>query len=182
MQAKLQRLGIWLLTGLSALVCCVAVWIQAPGMVLAGLTPNWPLIWLVCWSLHRRPWQAAVAGISLGMVMDGLTQPQPTHVLGLTVVAILTARLKEQRVIQDSVISVALIVFGMVVIAESLMALQWSVLLAWSELGTPWAERSLEMIWQNHRVIGLGSAAITSLWAPAVYLPLNSLWRSRSEA
>ncbi|MEN9202172.1 MAG: rod shape-determining protein MreD [Thermostichus sp. DG_1_6_bins_120] len=192
-----------MVTALTGLLAVVAPWWRGPGLELAGLTPDWPLIWVVCWSVRRNPWQGAVAGITLGLLQDALTSPHPTHALGLAVVGILTARLQKQRYIQEDFISVALIVFGMVVIAETLMALQWMLLTTWQgsdgmnltemetfvdELWNPIqpsstlsgdGTRSLESIWWNHQRNALTSAILSSLWAPALYLPLSHWWQSQ---
>ncbi|MEN9226246.1 MAG: rod shape-determining protein MreD [Thermostichus sp. HHBFW_bins_43] len=192
-------------TALSGLLAVVAPWWRGPGLELAGLTPDWPLIWVVCWSVRRNAWQGAVAGITLGLLQDALTSPRPTHALGLAVVGILTARLQKQRYMQEDFISVALIVFGMVVIAETLMALQWMLLNTsvwqgsdglnltgmetfldglWNQIqssGTISGDgpRSLESIWWNHQRNTLTSAILSSLWAPALYLPLSHWWQSQ---
>ncbi len=145
-----------------------------------GLTPDWPLIWVVCWSVRRTMWQGAVAGIVLGWIQDGLSYPQPTHSLSLALVGILTARLQKQRYIQEDFISIALIVFGMVVIAQTILALQWTLLtlIQWqphlaSSVGPP----SLAVIWANHQRTALTSAILSSLWAPILYLPLRQWWQ-----
>ena len=104
----------------------MGAWVRLPGMVLAGLTPDWVLIWVVCWSVNRSAGQAIWAGIVLGFLQDALTQPYPTHALGLAIVGLLTARLQKQRFLQEDFISVALIVFGMAVIVETVMAIQWT--------------------------------------------------------
>ncbi|MFS8854181.1 rod shape-determining protein MreD [Synechococcus sp. H55.7] len=187
----------WVVTALSGVLAAVAPWWRGPGLELAGLTPDWPLIWVVCWSVRRKAWQGAVAGITLGFLQDALTSPCPTHALGLAVVGILTAKLQKQRYMQEDFISVALIVFGMVVIAETLMALQWMWLVAsqGSENLDPagmqtWLDglqslsstggdgpRSLESIWWNHQRNALTSAILSSLWAPALYWPLSRWWQ-----
>jgi len=71
--------------------------------------------------------QGAIAGLALGLLRwHDVTHP--THALSLALVGILTARLQKQRYIQEDFISVALIVFGMAVLAETVTALQFSFL------------------------------------------------------
>jgi rod shape-determining protein MreD len=156
----------WGVTVLSVLVCLLLSPTRLPGMELGGIGPNWLLIWVVAWSLKRAPLQGALAGLILGMIQDGLTAPQPTHALSLAVVGLLTARLQKQRYIQEDFISVALIVFGMAVLAETITAIQFSL-----EGG-----RSLVEIWTYHQLVALSSAILSSLWAPIVYFPLNRWW------
>ncbi|HIK20838.1 MAG TPA: rod shape-determining protein MreD [Synechococcus sp. M44_DOE_062] len=200
---KLKSHLNWVVTALSGLLAAVAPWWRGPGLELAGLTPDWPLIWVVCWSVRRKAWQGAVAGVTLGFLQDALTSPCPTHALGLAVVGILTAKLQKQRYMQEDFISVALIVFGMVVIAETLMALQWMWLAAlqgsegldpagmqslldglgnslqsFGSIGGD-GPRSLESIWWNHQRNALTSAILSSLWAPALYWPLSRWWQSQ---
>lgn len=150
----------------SVLLCALALPLRLPGMELRGIGVNWFLIWVVAWSVKRTAWQGALAGVALGLIQDGLTVPNPTHSLGLAFVGILTARLQKQRFIEEDFISVALIVFGMAVIAETMMALQFSLT----------SDRPLSDIWVYHQQTALSSAILSSLWAPAVYYPLNRWW------
>jgi rod shape-determining protein MreD len=99
-------------------------------------------------------------------MQDGMTAPQPTHVLSLVIVGILTGRIQKQRYIQEDFISVALIVFGMAVVGETVTAIQYTFI----------GDRNLAEIWTDHQRIALSSAILSSLWAPVVYYPLNRWW------
>jgi rod shape-determining protein MreD len=151
----------------SLLLCLLLLPTRLPGMELAGIGPNWLLIWVVAWSVNRTMFQGAMAGLVLGLIQDGMTAPTPTHTLSLMAVGVLTARLRKGRYIQEDFISVALIAFGTAVIAETVMAIQYSFQ----------AERSLVEIWNYHQLIALSSAILSSLWAPVVYFPLNRWWQ-----
>ncbi|KAM3097967.1 rod shape-determining protein MreD, partial [Phormidesmis sp. 146-12] len=94
------------------------------------------------------------------------TAPSPTHALSLAIVGALTAKLQKQRYVQEDFISVALIVFGMAVLAETVTAIQFSLL----------GGRSIAEIWTYHQFVALSSAILSSLWAPVVYFPLNRWW------
>jgi len=85
-------------------------------------------------------------------------------------VGILTARLQKQRYIQEDFISVALIVFGMAVLAETVTALQFSSSGVRQEAQKLALYRTAE-IWTYHQQIALCSAILSSLWAPVVYTP-----------
>jgi rod shape-determining protein MreD len=166
-RSPVARLGVSCVgTALSVFLCLMLSPTRLPGMELAGIAPNWLLIWVVAWSLKRAPWQAVAAGFTLGLLQDAMTQPLPTHAFSLMAVGLLTARIQKQRFLQEDFISVALIVFGMAVIAETIMALQFSI------MGT----RSLVEIWKYHQLIALSSAILSSLWAPVLYFPLNRWW------
>lgn len=167
----------WLVTAGSAVVCILASWIRLPGMVLAGVTPNWPLIWVVCWSVSRPLWQGVLAGAVMGFLYDSITYHQPTHAVGFAIVGGMTSLLNKQRSVKEEFITVALLVFGMVIIAETVLASQHSLVLGWDEALGHWVRQSLETIWTNYRNSVFISAILTSLWAPAVYLPMNLWWR-----
>lgn len=154
----------------SVLLCLLILPTRWPGMELAGIGPNWLLIWVVAWSVKRTMFQGALAGLTLGLIQDGMTASYPSHILSLVVVGILTARLRKERYIQEDFISVALIAFGMAVIAETVTAIQYSFL----------GDRSLVEIWTYHQLIALSSAILSSLWAPVIYFPLNRWWQQMS--
>lgn len=160
----------------SVLLCLLLLPTRFPGMELLGIAPNWLLIWVVVWSVKRSVGQAAIAGLALGLLQDGMTSPDPTHALSLTVVGILTARLQKQRYIQEDFISIALIVFGMTVLAETIAAVQFFFLRS-AVVGM----ESYVEFWQQHQQTALCSAIVSSLWAPVVYYPLNHWWQRRKE-
>lgn len=177
-----------LVTVLSVLLCLLVLPLRLPGVELLGVAPNWLLIWVVAWSLRRSLWQGAIAGVALGLIQDGMTAPTPTHALSLAVVGILTSRIQKQRYIQEDFISVALIVFGMAVVAETVVAIQYSFQTFGLEFQSPPTEainldlegqtsgRTLSEIWIYHQQVALSSAILSSLWAPALYYPLRRWW------
>jgi rod shape-determining protein MreD len=136
-------------------------------MELAGIGPNWVLIWVVSWSVKRTMFQGALAGLVIGLIQDGMTAYAPTHVLSLVIVGVLTARLRKERYLREDFISIALIVFAMAVVSETVTAIQYSIR----------GDRSLAEIWTYHQLIALGSAVLSSLWAPIIYFPLNRWWQ-----
>ena len=167
----------WVVTVGSALLCLLLLPMRIPGMELLGIAPNWLLIWVVAWSIKRTVIQGAIAGLVLGLIQDGMTSPDPTHVLGLAIVGILTARLQKQRYLQEDFISVALIVFGMTILAETIATLQFGFF-SYTSAGTATLTiGKLAEVWQYRQQITLTSAIITSLWAPIVYYPLNHWWK-----
>lgn len=151
----------------SVLICSMLLLVRWPGMEMLGIAPNWLLIWVVAWSVKRTPLQGAIAGFLLGLVQDALTSPDPSHVWGFVMAGILTARIQKHKYVQEDIVSVALIVFGTVILNETVMAIQYSF----------WNDRTLTDTWLDHQRIALTSAILTSLWTPAVYLPLNFWWQ-----
>ena len=167
----------WMVTVGSVLLCLIVLPMRLPGMELLGIAPNWLLIWVVAWSVKRTVVQGAIAGFVLGLLQDGMTSPYPTHTLSLALVGIMTARLHKQRYIQEDFISVAIIVFGMAMLAEALTTLQFSFLTN-SEAGiNKFAVSNFIELWKEHQRIALASAILSSLWAPVVYYPLNRWWQ-----
>jgi rod shape-determining protein MreD len=104
------------------------------------------------------------------LIQDGMTAHAPTHTISLMLVGILTARLQKERYLREDFISVALIAFAMAVVAETVTAIQYSIQ----------GDRSLVEIWTYHQLIALGSAVLSSLWAPVIYFPLNRWWQQMS--
>jgi rod shape-determining protein MreD len=155
-----------LVTTASATLCALALPLKLPGMTLAGIGPHWLLAWVVAWSIKRDMLQGLLGGITVGLLQDSLTAPQPTHVIGLALVGLITGRINKKRLLAEEFVSVALIVFGMAALIEVVMALQ----LSWM------GDRPLLEIWERLPLIALSSAILSSLWAPVVYYPLNLWW------
>ncbi len=194
---RLRRLCDWLVVVGSVLLCLLILPARLPGAELLGIRPNWLLIWVVVWSVKRTAWQGAIAGLTLGLIQDGLTAlnalvipteaariphevlaasnelvlTYPSHIVSLMVAGILTARIQKQRYIQEDFISIALIVFGMAVVAETITALQYTLQ----------GIRDVSAVWADHQRIALSSAILSSLWAPVIYYPLNRWWEFLSD-
>ncbi len=156
------------MTASSVLLCLLLLPTRLPGMELLGIGPNWLLIWVVAWSVKRTVFSGALAGIVLGLLQDSMTSPNPTHAISLGIVGILTSLLQKQRFIEEDFISIAVIVFGMAVLAETIFGLQ---------LTFTGDERNVTDIWTYYQRVVLASAILSSLWAPVVYYPLNSWWQ-----
>ncbi len=121
----------------SVLVLLLLLPMRLPGTQIAGVGANWLLIWVVAWSIRRNAVQGAIAGVVLGLIQDAMTGPDPSHVLSLALVGALTAMLQKQRYIQEDFISVAMIVFGMAILAETVLALQLTLIAqdtSWTDL------------------------------------------------
>lgn len=151
----------------SVLLCLLLLPTRFPGMELLHIAPDWPLIWVVTWSIQRTPTQACFMGIILGLLQDAMTAPWPTHALSLALVGWLSSYLQKQRLMLDDFVSVALLVFGMAIVAETVLAVQFGII----------GDRHLGDIWVDHQRIALASAILSSLWAPAIYFPLTYWWK-----
>jgi len=179
MSPRSRHLINWTITLVSVIFCVLVLPTRLPGMELLGIGPNWPLIWVVAWSIRRKRtlMEAIVGGLVLGFLQDGMTALHPTHAASLVLVAVLTILLQKMRsippeIIEKDPIPIALIVFAMAVIAETLMAFQFS----WM------GERTLAEIWTYHQRVALCSSILSSLWAPVLYFPLNRWWDMTSSS
>ncbi|MEL7331398.1 MAG: rod shape-determining protein MreD [Cyanobacteria bacterium J06560_2] len=168
-----KQIWNWLITVASVFFCLLILPIRLPGMDIVGVGPNWLLIWVVAWSMSRLPWEGAIAGIVLGLLQDSLSAPFPSHMVGLAIAGIITARLHRRRFLQEDLISVALVVFGLAIVAETAMAMQLTMQYWFADESL---YPSLGSIWQYHQRVSLSSAILTSLWAPALYYPLKKWW------
>ena len=173
---KNRQLQIWNWSTifLSVLLCLLILPTRFPGMDILGVGPNWLLIWVVAWSISRTPFEGVMAGVILGLLQDGLTAPFPTHALGLAIAGYITARLAQRRFIQEDLISVALVVFGLAIVTETAMATQ---ITAKHLFGDGSLYPNLESIWRYHQRLSLSSAILSSLWAPVLYYPLKRWWQ-----
>jgi rod shape-determining protein MreD len=166
-----QKFLNWAVTIGSLLICVLAMYTRFPGMTLMGIAPNWLLIWLVAWSVNRPVILSVMVGVALGFIQDGMTfsglNVVPTHALGLAIAGGLTSLLQKQRYVQEDFISIALIVFGMAVIVETMHAVQLTAL-----------RINIDNVWILQQRIALSSAILSSLWSPVIYFPLSRWWRS----
>jgi rod shape-determining protein MreD len=151
---------------LSVLMCLLLLPARLPGMELLGINPHWLLIWVVAWSVKRTSFEGAMAGFILGLIQDGMTGQNPTHIFGLMAVGIITPKLQKEKYIKEDFISIALIVFGMVILTETITAMQHMIQ----------GLRNIGHIWLHHQKVALGGAILSSLWAPVLYYPLNLWW------
>ena len=151
----------------SVTICSMLLLFNFPGMEILGISPNWILILVIVWSVKRPIWQAAIAGISLGLIYDGITVSTSSHILSLVTVGIITASLNKQKYIGEDLISVALIAFFMAIVAETIVAFQY----IWEQTLT------VSQIWQDYQRVMIISALINSLWTPAIYFPFNKYWK-----
>ncbi|MBD2292846.1 rod shape-determining protein MreD [Anabaena sphaerica FACHB-251] len=164
----------WTVTSGSVVLCLLMLPTRFPGMELLGIAPNWLLIWVVAWSVKRSILAGALAGIILGLLQDAMTAPNPTHAVSLGIVGMLTSLIQKQRFIQEDFISIALIVFGMAIVSDTIFAMQLSL------IGGSCGDqcfRKVEDIWTYYQRVALASAILSSLWAPVLYYPLNRWWQ-----
>lgn len=170
---KNRKIPVWIrgvITIFLALVCLLLLPMRLPGMVLLGISPNWVLIWVIVWCIksERNLLQVISAGLVLGLMQDGMTHPEPTHALSLVIVAVLTFVLRKfkiipQKLLSQDMITMALIVFVMSFVAESILTLQF------------WATGNYQFkdLWYFYQKLVLTSAILSSVWTPLIAFPLS---------
>ena len=164
---NLRKFLNWAVIVGSVLVCILLSPMRLPGTELLGVRPNWLLIWVVAFSVKRTQLQGAIAGLALGLILDGMTFSYPSHTVSLGMVGFLTARLYQRRFFREDLISIAIVVFGMTLLSEVVTALQYSL----------HGLRNLGNIWETQQKAILCCAILSSLWAPVAYYPLHRWWR-----
>jgi len=164
---RARQMTDWGIIAASVLLCLFLLPHRFPGVELLGIAANWLLIWVVAWSVKRSAFQGAFAGIVLGLLQDAMTSHHPTHAVSLGIVGFLIGLFQKQRFIQEDFISIALIVFVMAILSDTIFALQL--------IGAGTA--SSDVVWAYYKKVTLASAILSSLWAPVVYYPLNRWWQ-----
>ena len=132
MSARSRQFLNFSITFTSALLCLLILPTRMPGMELLGIGPNWVLMWVVAWSIKRKRTilGAAIMGLILGFLQDAMTAPHPSHAVSLVIVAVLTVVLLKTwsipaDIVEKDPIPIALIVFGMAMLAETVMGIQF---------------------------------------------------------
>ena len=123
----MRQVTDWGVISASVLLCLFLLPHRFPGMELLGIGANWLLIWVVAWSVKRSAFQGAFAGIILGLLQDAMTAPHPTHAISLGIVGFLVGLFQKERFIQEDFISIALIVFLMAMLSDTIFALQLQI-------------------------------------------------------
>tara|TARA_B100000214_G_scaffold330817_1_gene271458 strand:- start:178 stop:678 length:501 start_codon:yes stop_codon:yes gene_type:complete len=71
------------------LVCLPALMITSPDWLkINGITPCWPVILMLPFSLINRPWKSIVAALTLGILVDSFTISDVSYVPSLVILSI----------------------------------------------------------------------------------------------
>jgi rod shape-determining protein MreD len=164
-------------------LCLLLLPTRFPGMEILGVGPSWLVMWTIAWSLRRSIWQAATAGVVLGLIQDAMTLPSiatlgsmPSHVLSLTIVAVITFVLYKRRYLTDEILPVAIATFGLTLVGEVVTGSQYLVLTATSQ-SLDASFDSFSHLWSNQSPVMLITAMLSSLWMPILYYPLHLWWQ-----
>lgn len=118
------QLRFWGFTLATAIACLFLLWVPFPGLNLLGYRPNWMLVWLVFWCLGRPPWIGAIAGAIIGLLMDSVANPVPSHLLSGIVVGALVGSWSRRQQAPPRTITLLLWIFLLVLLADGVFALQ----------------------------------------------------------
>ena len=67
-----------------SIICLPAFIILSPNWLkINGITPSWPVILLLPFSLKNSPWKAALAAISMGIFIDSFTLSDVSYIPSL---------------------------------------------------------------------------------------------------
>jgi rod shape-determining protein MreD len=167
----------------SVSLCLLLLPTRFPGMEILGVGPSWLVMWTIAWSLGRSMWHAATAGIVLGLIQDAMTFPLtatlgtiPTHVLSLTIVAVLAVWLHKHRYLDDTIFSVSIATFMLTLVSESITGVQYLIQMA-IEQSLETSFDSISYLWTNQSLVMLIAAILSGLWMPILYYPLHLWWQ-----
>lgn len=181
----LARTGLNLVAIAGSLgLCLLLLPTRLPGMEVLAIGPSWLVMWTICWSMHRSFWDAVAAGMALGLIQDAMTFPTsvalgtiPTHVLSLTIVAVVTVWLHKRRYLTtDAILPVAAMTVILTLGAELVLGAQEMLqrMLGQSLL---LSNESVGYAWQHQLPTMLIAALLSGLWMPILYYPLHLWWQ-----
>jgi rod shape-determining protein MreD len=129
---------------------------------LAGMAPSWAVLWLLPWALVDGPKSGAIAGLALGLVLDGLNLGGASQVPLLLLLGWWWGRLGRRGLPIERSFSLGLLaMLGSLALGASLL-LQFAFAGQWPASG-----------WHSL----LAQAVITALLAPMVCSLLLLRWR-----
>ena len=135
---------------------------------LGGVPPSWAVLWLLPWALVDGPTSGAVAGLALGLVLDGLHLGSASDVPALALLGWWWGRLGRRGVPIERSFSLGLLaLLGTALLGVSLLLQQhWLGALPLPLVGL-------------HTLVA--QSLITALLAPVLYSLLLLRWRRVAE-
>ncbi|MDA0258825.1 MAG: rod shape-determining protein MreD [Cyanobacteria bacterium] len=157
---------------------CVASALLVPMTTLAtpswlgldGVPPSWAVLWLLPWALVDGPVSGALAGVAIGLVMDGLNLGGVSQVPALLLLGWWWGRLGRRAAPVRRTLNLGLLAWlGSMLLGGSLLA-QLFVLAGW-QLAPALQSWGWHTLWCQ--------ALVTGLMAPIVVSLQLLLWRRR---
>ena len=159
---------------------CVATALLVPWLVLAapaplklaGVPPAWPVLWLLPWALVDGPLSGALAGVGLGLVLDGLQLGPFTQIPALALLGWWWGRLGRQGPPIERSFSLGLLaLLGAALLGGSLLV--QGALLQSQQAGA-WVVAPALHTW-------LAQTLLTALLAPLLCSLQLLLWRRQTQ-
>ena len=74
-------------------ICLPAFIISSPDWLkINGITPCWPVIWLLPFSLKNKPWKSFIASILLGIFVDSFTISDVSYIPSLFILSLIWSK------------------------------------------------------------------------------------------
>ena len=158
---------------ISALLVPLLTLASPAWLALDGVGPAWAVLWLLPWALEDGPVSGAIAGLALGLVLDGLTVESVTQVPGLLLLGWWWGRLGRRAPPIQRTLNLGLLAWmGSIALGLSLL-LQW-----WIRVGGLQNPLLRHWGWQTL----WSQALITALLAPMLVSIQLLLWRRRTRS
>ena len=165
--ARLHRQPACVLTALLVPLLSLA---SPPWLGLEGVPPTWAVLWLLPWALVDGPLSGAVAGIALGLVLDGLSLDGASQIPALLLLGWWWGRLGRRAPLIQRTLNLGLLAWiGSLTVGLSLLLQLW-IQEGWSL--DPWMQ---SWGWQTL----LCQTLVTALLAPMLVSMQLLLWRKR---
>tara|TARA_Y100001968_G_scaffold78082_1_gene69382 strand:+ start:222 stop:722 length:501 start_codon:yes stop_codon:yes gene_type:complete len=76
------------------LIICLqtCIFVSPNWLKINGITPCWPVIFLLPFSLNNRPWKASIASVLLGIFIDSFTISDASYVPSLFLLSLVWSR------------------------------------------------------------------------------------------
>lgn len=151
--------------------------LAAPGWLsLKGIAPAWAVLWLLPWALVDGPFSGLIAGLSLGLILDGLSLGGASQIPVLVGLGWWWGRLGRRVGLIERSFNLGLLAW----IGTSLLGLSLWLQIFWVQ--TFWLQKTVTGAWLEHwgwRSF-LTQALVTGLVAPMLSSWLLLFWRRRS--
>ena len=104
------------------ILCLPALIIISPDWLkINGITPCWPVIWLLPFSLKNRPWRAVFAGLVLGVFVDSFTISDVSYIPSLLLLSLVWSQYGLHNKKIELFLSIGLMaIFGTAVVGISI--------------------------------------------------------------
>ncbi len=168
LMAKLYEKSFCLLSGL---VVPFLTLLAPSWLTVSGVGPCWAVLWLLPWAIEDGQISALLAGLCLGLLLDGISLGTATHVPALMALGWWWGGLGRRGKQIEGIFSLGLLSWiGTVLFGISLwLQMALMQIIESGQLLISWGVYTL-----------FSQALITSILAPVIYFSLIAIWRRKS--